>query len=161
MNDWNKQMQAMTENMTKSWAEAQKSMWGNLMGAPAQAQMPAAMRQSRLLWQAAVEQSLAMQSDAARLWLEMVRQSGSPEAVNTLSAQMKGAADQMTDYQKQLWQNWFRLLESMEPRADAASAGQPFVASWNEMMQNAMRTQQEWLKSVAVPSTHAAPAPEK
>jgi hypothetical protein len=139
MNDWNKQMQAMTENMTKSWAEAQKSMWGNLMGAPAQAQMPAAMRQSRLLWQAAVEQSLAMQSDAARLWLEMVRQSGSPEAVNT----------------------WFRLLESMEPRADAASAGQPFVASWNEMMQNAMRTQQEWLKSVAVPSTHAAPAPEK
>jgi hypothetical protein len=29
------------------------------------------------------------------------------------------------------------------------------------MMQNAMRTQQEWLKSVAVPSTHAAPAPEK
>ena len=161
MNDWNKQMQAMTENMTKSWAEAQKSLWGNLMGAPAQAQMPAAMRQSRLLWQAAVDQSLELQSDAARLWLEMVRQSGSPEAVITMSDQMKVAADQMTDYQKQLWQNWFRLLETMEPRADAASTGQPVVANWNEMMQNAMQTQQEWLKAVTASSTNAAPASPK
>lgn len=160
MMDWTKQMEEMTQNMTKGWTDAQKQildaqkkMWASFGGSTGPIsgnQVESMWRQAVSNWQQMVDKSLEAQSDLMAAWMESMQSAGMPEPMSVWAEQMRDITRSWTNAQQQMWDNWFQMIGKMEPGMDAAhrnAAAQTMMKQWQEMTQNMLQTQQEWLKS--------------
>lgn len=160
MTDWTKQMEEMTENMAKAWADvqkqmtdAQKQMWSSLAetaDAWSDTQMESMWRQMVANWQEMVSRSLEVQSETMAVWIDNLKEAGAPEATIAWAQQMQETTKGWTGVQKEMWDNWFQMVSKYDPGVATANLGsgtQNLMKQWQEMAQNALQTQQEWLKS--------------
>lgn len=147
--DWTQQM----EQMTKQWMDAQKVFWnGWAENARRSAAAPTTLMWQQMLaaWQTSVRQMLDAQVEGIRLWTEGVAGSGAPEHVQQWADQLYQMTKQWTSSQKQMWDGWFLVMEKLDPPGSTSVPGmdmQALIKQWQELGQQAMNDQQQWLKT--------------
>jgi hypothetical protein len=149
MMDWTQQM----DQMTKQWTEAQKQLWSNWAEATKRGngtQAKALWQQILASWRTSVHQMLDMQGEGLHAWSESVGSTDLPEPINQWTEQLRQMSKQWTGTQKQLWDNWFQMIEKLEPMASGVGPTletQPMMKMWQEMTQQALSVQQQWMKN--------------
>jgi hypothetical protein len=149
--DWAQQM----EQMTKQWTDAQKlfwSSWANGAQRGNASQAKAMWQQMLDTWQTSVHQMLDAQAEGVRLWSESVAKSGGPEATSQWAVQLYQMTRQWTGSQKLMWDGWFQVVSNFDPNQATATPGldmQPMMKLWQDMAQQAMDTQRQWLKALS------------
>ncbi len=147
--DWTKQ----TEEMIRTWTEAQRRMWESWLGAVQDvetSQTAGAWEQAVESWRAAVERALEEQVAWTRSWADRVTAGGAtPKEVADWSRQVLEMMQRWTEAQKPLWERWFELLKRADPSAapsTLADAAQKVTQAWQEAAQKALDAQQEWAR---------------
>ncbi len=147
--DWTQQM----DQMTKQWTEAQKQLWSSWAEATKRGngvQAKALWQQIMESWRGSVNQMLDMQGEGLRVWSESMASADLPEPMSQWVEQLRQMTKQWTGTQKQLWENWFQMVEKFDPLASGMSAmpeTQPMMKMWQEMTQQALNVQQQWMKN--------------
>ncbi len=148
--DWTEQM----ETVTKQWTDVQKQLWTSwgvaAQQATTKAQAKAVWQQMIDQWRNAVYRMLEMQVETTRLWSESVADADALEGMAQWAEQSYRMTEQWSKVQKQLWSNWFQLLEQVDPGQLPSSLeanNHPMMQFWNDMTQQASTMQQEWIKS--------------
>lgn len=147
--DWAQQM----EQMTKQWTDTQKMFWSNWANGAGQSSAPQtrAMPQQMLdAWQTSVHQMLDGQAEGVRLWAEGIASSGAPEATRQWANQLYQMTRQWTSNQKLMWDGWFQMVSKFDPGQAASTPSldmQPMLKLWQEMAQQTMNAQQQWMKT--------------
>jgi hypothetical protein len=148
MINWTQQM----DEMTKQWSAAQKLLWDNWADAVKQnnqAQARALWQQILEAWQGSVKQMLAMQSEGMGLWVENLRRSDLPEPMSQWAEQLHQITKQWTGSQQQLWDQWFQFVEKLDPTLATSQPNgtQPMFKLWQDMTQQALTAQQQWMQA--------------
>ncbi|MEZ4675617.1 MAG: hypothetical protein R2932_15405 [Caldilineaceae bacterium] len=88
--------------------------------------------------------------ETARLWSENVAESELLEGMAQWTNQSYQMTQQWSAVQKQLWDNWFQMLEKVDPTKLPNATelnNQPVIKLWNDMSQQAATMQQEWMNA--------------
>lgn len=148
--DWTQQL----EEATKQWTEVQTQLWSSwgeaAQKASSQAQAKAVWQQMIDQWKNVVHRMLEMQVETARLWSENVAESELLEGMAQWTNQSYQMTQQWSAVQKQLWDNWFQMLEKVDPTKLPNATelnNQPVIKLWNDMSQQAATMQQEWMNA--------------
>lgn len=148
--DWTQQM----EEAAKQWTDVQKQLWSSWGEATQQAssnvQAKAMWQQMNDNWRNAVHRMLDMQVETARLWSESVASSDALEGMTQWAEQSYQMTRQWSTVQKQLWDNWFQMMEKVDPAQIPnvmEMTNQPMAQLWNQMSEQATAMQQEWVKA--------------
>ena len=137
----------------KRQVDAQKQVWSSFSGAAEQmtgGQVDTMWRQTLTNWQQMVDKSLETQGDVMATWMDNLQSAGMPEPMAAWAEQMRAITKNWTAAQQQMWDNWFQVVGKMEPTLDATTmnaAAETMMKQWQEMTQNMLQTQQEWLKN--------------
>jgi hypothetical protein len=152
MIDWTKQ----TEEMTKSWFDAQKKLWDNWL-VPGQkfekGQVAEMWNKSIDTWEEAVKNVLNVQKEWTRLWADNFKAvEGMPKEAIEWIQQGQEMTKQWNEAQQQLWDSWFTLLKKVEPSqvqltGDLSEESQKMFKTWQEATQKVMGAQAEWAKN--------------
>lgn len=157
MMDWTKQ----TEDMTKTWVDAQKKMWDNWLGGMQpvdKTQVVELWAKTVSTWEEAVKNTLSAQADWTRAWVDNLKSiEGAPKEVNEWAQQAQEMNNRWSETQKQLWDSWFALVKKFDPttlNSDWSGEGQKFYKTWQESTQQMLNTQAEWMRrwSTTVPN---------
>ncbi|MEZ4863117.1 MAG: hypothetical protein R3C14_17490 [Caldilineaceae bacterium] len=148
--DWTQQM----EEMSKQWTDVQKKLWLNWQEsaskASSNAQVRAAWQQMLDMWKNTLHRMLDMQVESARHWADSVSSSDVFEGVAQWAEQLHTMTKQSVALQKQMWDGWFQMVEKIDPTEVQGSKdflNQPVMKLWQEMSQQTMNMQQEWMKN--------------
>lgn len=148
MINWTQQM----DEMTKQWGMAQKLLWASWAEAVKQnnqAQAQALWQQILDAWQGSVQQMLEMQGEGMRLWVESLKRSELPDPMQQWAEQLYQLNKQWTGNQQQLWEQWFQFVTKLDPttmNVNPNANAQPMFKLWQEMTQQAVAAQQQWLQ---------------
>ena len=101
-------------------------------------------------WERSVQQSLDAQTTWVRSWTEsLANANGIPQEMRDQVRAGQEALQQWTDAQRQLWQNWFGVIQNLNPSLEpgtGAQAGQNIAQLWQETMSRLVETQTEWAR---------------
>jgi len=144
--DWTKQ----TEEMIKTWTDAQRKMWDSWMGAMKSGDASGAWAQTVEPWQKAVEQAL----EAQVAWIRSVAESvpsapGATKEMSEWSQQMLEMMQRWTEAQKPMWERWFETLKSanvMDMAGTGAEEAKKVAQAWQDAAKKALEAQQEWAR---------------
>jgi urease accessory protein UreF len=144
---------SQTQDVMRSWIEAQQQLMTSWMDTVRGLSAgPAVKGWSDFVaaWQQSVMQGLDMQAEWVRRWTEnLVATEGTPEQ---LREQIRAGQDMLQTWsraQRELWQNWFEAMKSVNPGMDVGSVarmGQNMQQLWNDSMQCLIDTQSEWAR---------------
>lgn len=144
--DWTKQ----TEDVFKTWTDAQTKMWNDWlkgMQGFGKSQSSQVWEKSVDAWDESIRKILDAQTDWTERWAESLTVSkGAPKEMVEWSKQGQEMIKRWTDTQKMLWTNWFAIVKKLDPSALGANwgDGQTFQKSWQQAVQKALSTQEEW-----------------
>lgn len=145
--NWTQQM----DEMSRQWSDVQKQLWISWQEA---AQQATPQGQAKAMWQQMLttwKNMLDMQVESVRLWSESVVTSGAPELTVQWAEQFYQMTKQASAAQKQLWDSWLNAADQLDPMTMPNMmnmGGQPVVRLWQEMTQQTMKMQQEWMKTM-------------
>ena len=147
--DWTKQ----TEEMIKTWSDAQQKMWDSWRGAMQVGEgsrVAEGWEQAIAAWKAAVERALQAQVDWTQRWADSVASgTNTPKEMVDWSRQVVEVTQRWTESQKSLWGRYFETLQRANPSAVSASLSdeaQKVNQAWQEAVQRSLDAQQEWLR---------------
>lgn len=149
MIDWTKQ----TEEMTKTWLDAQKKVWESWLGTMQQFEKTQAADvwiKTVGTWEESVKNILKAQSDWTRLWADSFKSvEGMPKEATEWVQQGPEMVKHWSEAQQQLWDNWFALLKKVEPvqiqmSEDLSQESQKMFKAWQETSQKVFDAQKEW-----------------
>ena len=144
--NWTQQM----EEMSRQWHDVQKQLWASWQET---AQQATPQGQAKAMWQQMLttwKNMLDIQVESVRLWSESVVTGGAPEATVQWAEQFYQMTKQASTVQKQLWDSWFTLADQMDPTSMPNMMNmnnQPVMRLWQEMAQQTVKMQQEWMKN--------------
>jgi hypothetical protein len=147
--EWTKQ----TEDLFKTWTDAQTKMWNDWLKAMQGFGRPQASQvweKTIEAWEESIKRTFDAQKDWSRRWAESFTASkGAPKEMIDWAKQGQDMMTHWTDTQKQLWESWFQIIKRLDPSAPGMNwggEGQKFVQSWQDAVQKALDTQAEWLR---------------
>ncbi|MGH7771562.1 MAG: hypothetical protein ACREQA_04940 [Candidatus Binatia bacterium] len=148
--EWTKQ----TEEMVKSWTEAQTKMWNDWlkgMQGFARSQPSQVWGKTVEAWDESVRKALDTQVEWTQRWAEnFTTGKGAPKEMVDWAKQGQEMIRRWADTQKQLWASWFEIVKKLEPSSapgvDWSREGQKLVQGWQEAIQKALDTQAEYVR---------------
>lgn len=146
--DWLKQ----SEEMIKVWSDTQQKMmsgWLDSMKDFTQPQASGVWEKTLDAWQNAVDSMLESQAQWARMWAGSVTATkGVSKEMVEGAAQLKEMTERWTEFQRELWHNWFEMVRKLdwEKLAEGAEAPPAFQA-WQDTLRKATDTQLEWMRT--------------
>ena len=147
--EWTKQ----SEDMLKSWTEAQKKMSEDSLKAMqgfGKSPSTAVWEKTVDTWNQTIQKVLDAQVESARGWAENVTTAkGTPQEIAEWAKQGQDMITRLTETQKQLWGNWFEFAKKLDASnmMNWTQDAQKFLQSWQETIQKAQTAQTEWLKT--------------
>ncbi len=147
--EWTKQ----SEDMLKSWTDAQKKMWDDSVKAMqgfGKSPSTAVWEKTVETWNQTIQKVLDSQVESARSWTEsLANTKGTPQEIAEVAKQGQDLITRLTETQKQLWANWFEFAKKLDASnmMNWAQDGQKFLQSWQETIQKAQDAQTEWLRN--------------
>src|SRR6266487_4845143 len=146
--EWAKQ----SEEMLKTWTDAQKKMWDDCMKAMqgfGKSPSTEVWEKTVDTWNQTIQRFLDAQVEGARLWAENVTKAKGTEETAAWAKQGQDLITRLTETQKQLWGNWFELVKKLDlsNMMNWTRDGQKFVQNWQETIQKAFDAQTEWLRT--------------
>jgi hypothetical protein len=157
--DWTKQ----TEELIKTWTDAQQKMWDSWLGAMRSqgggaSQVAGAWEKSVEAWRQAVDRALAAQVTWTRMWADQTTTSTHiPEEMAGWSRQVVDVMQRWTETQKSLWERWFEMLKNTSPSTLAstwANEAQKVSQAWEEAAKQSLEAQQEWTRRATAAQPH-------
>ena len=155
--------QQQTEDMFKAWTDSQKKVWENWTEAmKGFGTVPNNEIWGKTLdtWHSLVQNSLESQSNWAKTMSDNVAKvEGLPAPVAEWTKQSQEMNAQWNQLQKQMWDSWFELVKKMEPSAFIklnGEDGKNMFQTWQDNMQQMMKTQGEWVNNAAATVKKAA-----
>lgn len=143
MTDWTKQI----SEFQRSWMEQQQKYLSDWLGALQQAggaRPPNVWEQAIAAMEKQVNDTLDMQKQGLlSIAGNMDKVEGAPDACTEWVHQLEEGVEMWADMQHRLWEVWFGMLRTMEPGAQ--SPGEKLFKDWQEMAEQAMSVQKEWL----------------
>jgi len=148
--EWTKQ----SEEMLKTWTEAQKKMWDDCMKVmQGFGQSPSTQVWEKTVdtWNQTMHKFLDAQVEGARVWAENITKAKGTEEATEWAKQGQDLIARLTETQKQLWANWFELVKKLDPSnmMNWPRDGQKFVQTWQETIQKSFNAQTEWFRTTA------------
>jgi hypothetical protein len=147
--EWTKQ----SEDMLKSWTDAQKKMWDDSLKAMqgfGKSPSTAVWEKTVETWNQTIQKVLDSQVESARSWTEsLATAKGTSQEIAEVAKQGQDLITRLTETQKQLWANWFEFAKKLDASnmMNWAQDGQRFLQSWQETIQKAQDAQTDWLKT--------------
>lgn len=146
--DWSKQ----TEDIFKSWTEAQTKMWNDWLKAmQGFGGSPSSQVWGKTVeaWDESIKKTLDAQVEWTQRWAESFTTSkGAPKEMGEWAKQGEDMIKRWTDTQRQLWASWFAIVKKLDPSAAGVGVdwdrdGRKFLQGWQEAIQKALDTQAE------------------
>jgi len=148
--EWTKQ----TEDMFKTWTEAQTKMWDEWLRAMqgfSRPQASEAWGKSVEAWEESVKKTLDAQNEWTRLWAaSFTTVSGTPKEMVEWARQGQEMVRRWVETQKQLWEGWFQIAKRLDPSKVGGSweqEGQKFLQAWQDAVKKGMESQAEWTRA--------------
>lgn len=148
--EWQKQVEEMTQN----WTETQKKMWQDwteAMKGFGTAPANEMWTKSVEAWQEMVQNNVKSQEEWTKMWAEGVtKMDGVPEPFVEWAKQTEKMNIQWNENQLKLWNQWFEMIKKVEPVSMPNvwnTDGQKMFEAWQETVNQAMKTQAEWMQS--------------
>ena len=147
--EWAKQ----SEDMFKTWTEAQKKMWDDwtkAMQGFGKSPSTEAWEKTVEAWNQTIQRVLDAQVEGARHWAENIATAkGAPQEMTEWAKQGQDIITRCTETQKQLWGHWFEVVKKLDASniMNWSRDGQKFLQSWQETIQQAQDAQAEWLRT--------------
>ena len=127
------------ESLLKSWAESQQKLlteWldtlRNYGGAPTMELWKTTVD----AWQNAVKETLDAQTEWTHQWIEVLTNAkGTPEELQGLVRQGREQLQQWTEAERDLWQNWFKIVREInfKPQSgERQQASNNLVQLWQD-----------------------------
>jgi len=149
MMDWTKQ----TEEMIKTWSDAQQKMWESWRGAmqgSESSRVTEGWEQAIAAWRTSVERALQAQVEWTQRWADTIASgANTPKEVADWSRQVLDVTQRWTEAQKSLWARYFETMERASPSAMSTTLSdeaQKVSQAWQEAIQKSVEAQQEWLR---------------
>ena len=147
--EWTKQ----TEDMFKTWTEAQTKMWNEWLRAMqgfSRPQASEAWGKSVQAWEESVKKTLDAQDEWTRLWAaSFTTVGGTPKETVEWARQGQEMVRRWVETQKQLWEGWFQIAKRLDPSKTGGSwdqEGQKFLQAWQDAVKKGMESQAEWTR---------------
>ena len=172
-----KTQQQQPQEVTQSWAEAQRRLWDGWLEALRQAGTslsPANTGNPGQLWARALEtwepfvrQSLDTQSTAMQAWIDgLAAAPNVPPHVRTQLQQLQELTRGWTETQRQLWEAMFaavRQFAASTAEHHPAAAQPPALEVWQQIARPVLEAQAAWLRQwsgvlASAGSGHARPS---
>ena len=148
--EWAKQ----SEEMLKTWTEAQKKVWDDCMKAlQGFGKSPSTEVWGKTVntWNQTIQKSLDAQVEGARQWVKnFTTAKGTPQETAEWAKQGQEMTTRLMETQKQLWETWFEFVKKLDVSnmMNWTRDGQKFIQSWQETIQEAFEAQAESLRTV-------------
>jgi len=154
--------QQQTEEMFKTWTDSQKKVWENWTDAmKGFGTTPNTEMWGKTLdtWQTMVKNGLDTQGQWTKTMVDNVTKiEGVPAPVVEMTKQSQEMNARWNEMQQQMWNNWFDLVKKMDPSTFAKFGGEDgknLFQTWQDSMQQMMKTQTEWVNTAATATKDA------
>ena len=137
-----------TQNILKTWAEAQQKLLSDWLDSVRKAGGTPAMdlwTKTVDAWQSSVKATLDAQAEWAHQWTEtLAKAKGTPEEMRDLAKEGREQLQNWAEAQRELWQGWFNAVREINFRPEAgaaAQAGKDLVQFWQDSAHKMIDTQ--------------------
>lgn len=138
------------ESLMSAWADEQKVLegWLELMRRTERPSKAVIWNETLKAWHTAVQETLDAQASWLRDWTARVQvTSGSPTELRKNVQQAQGLLLRWTETQQHLWQDWFHLVQHLEPLLEADfQIDEPVLSSLQKSGQAMINAHTEWMR---------------
>ncbi len=143
-----------TQDLYKSWVDVQTKTWQDWLKSAQEFNIsePAKLWDKTVdAWQDSIKGTLDAQIEGSRIWAEgLTSIEGAPKESQEWAKQVQQMTKDWVNLQQKLWGNWFEVVRKADPAQFSGSwdkDGSGMLKAWQDMMQKAIDTQQDWMKS--------------